>query len=61
MHAEALASLTGLEVLKKIGISDKGLHDARTMAQLFTSYWRTCEKAVVDDVLQHPRVQELMA
>ena len=29
LHSEALASLKGLEVLKKIGISDEGLTSAR--------------------------------
>ncbi|OGP53167.1 MAG: hypothetical protein A2Y65_06720 [Deltaproteobacteria bacterium RBG_13_52_11] len=47
--------------LEKIGISDAGLEDARAMmAQLFESYWSKCERGLVDEVLQHPRIQELM-
>jgi hypothetical protein len=61
LHSEVLASLKGLEVLKKIGISDEGLEGAwAMMTRLSESYWSKCERAVVDEVLQHPRVQELM-
>lgn len=60
LHSEALASLKGLEVLKKIGISDEGLTSARAMmAQLLESYCNKCARDVVDEVLQHPRVREL--
>ena len=30
------------------------------MEQLFTFYRSKCEKAVVDDMVRHPRVRELM-
>ena len=61
LHAEALASLTGLEILQGIGISDEGLRGARAMmAQLFESYWRKCARGVVDKVLQRPQFRELV-
>ncbi|MBW2038879.1 MAG: hypothetical protein JRI46_04670 [Deltaproteobacteria bacterium] len=61
LYAEALASLKGLEILKVIGIPDEGLADMRgMMVKLFKTYWCKCKRDVVDDVLKHSQVRELV-
>ncbi len=61
LYAEALASLKGLEILGGTGITEEGLADMRgMMVKLFETYCRKCKRDVVSEVLEHPRVRELM-
>ena len=61
LYSEALASLKGLEVLQDIGIPEGALADMKgMMVKLFATYRCKCNKDVVDEVLEHPRVRRLI-